>query len=603
MTNIMPPGPLAYEGDVNIPYINRPGQAPTTSNFQFQVPTFWIDTTNSKPWILVSKPQNVAKWLLLGSGSAGPVVQFTPSTGIVVTPNSTTGNVNVFAGAGITVTGTTETLTIGLSGGLPALETLSDDVGTVVTPTANNIQLVGHVVEAGATKFSTVVAGSHLININPMSASRWIVDPLGFNGSHTTIASAIASATSGDTIFIMPGTYTENLTLKAGVNLASYGSEYLTGQVIINGTCTCNYAGQVGCNGITFQTNGANPAITSASGTPTLKLAQCNISALTNTAITANNSSFVLAAFECGMTASASNAIWVITSGSLGINRSSFGSANTTPNSIAAGVVNLFNCSIACALSTSSTGSCNLFSCTANTANVACLTTAGTGSGTIYNSLLQSGTAPATSIGAGTSVTISGVTVNSSNANVFTGAGTLIYGPISFVQGSGLNSNVTTQTPLPQGITVYNPSQPAFLAYLGTQDNNVTGDGTSFRLGSGNALTKVYDQGNNFNTNGTFTAPLTARYQFTGTLVLTGIDPACTLINVVLNTSNRVYSLSYVNPAGVTVANAYGFSWASYADMDAADTATVLIQVVGGAKTTDIAAVSANTTFAGSLIC
>ncbi|MDC7243658.1 MAG: hypothetical protein PQJ44_06955 [Sphaerochaetaceae bacterium] len=35
--------------------------------------------------------------------------------------------------------------------------------------------------------------------------------------------------------------------------------------------------------------------------------------------------------------------------------------------------------------------------------------------------------------------------------------------------------------------------QPAFLAYLGTTDSNVTGDATVFTLGSGNALTEVFD--------------------------------------------------------------------------------------------------------------
>ena len=87
-------------------------------------------------------------------------------------------------------------ITLDVAGGFGGfIKTLSDDVNTPVSPTGTgNIQLVGHVVEQGSTKFSTVVSGANLINLNPMSSFRWIVDKLGFNGTHTTITSAMASA-------------------------------------------------------------------------------------------------------------------------------------------------------------------------------------------------------------------------------------------------------------------------------------------------------------------------------------------------------------------------------------------------------------------------
>src|SRR6187431_1669292 len=94
---------------------------------------------------------------------------------------------------------------------------------------------------------------------NKWGTAKWIVDPsVAAVCTHTTIAAALTSASSGDTIFIRPGTYTENITLKAGVNLTAYGSDDSlngTGVVIINGTCTFTAAGSVTLYGLQLQTN------------------------------------------------------------------------------------------------------------------------------------------------------------------------------------------------------------------------------------------------------------------------------------------------------------------------------------------------------------
>lgn len=65
----------------------------------------------------------------------------------------------------------------------------------------------------------------------------------------------------------------------------------------------------------------------------------------------------------------------------------------------------------------------------------------------------------------------------------------------------------------------------AFSAYLGTTDPNVTGTGETYRLGSGNALTELYDYTNSFNTNGIFTAPIAGVYQFNGSIHYLGASP------------------------------------------------------------------------------
>jgi hypothetical protein len=78
------------------------------------------------------------------------------------------------------------------------------------------------------------------------------------NLPYLTISKAITVATAGNTIFIWPGTYTENLTFKVGVNITSpvpYG-------VYIIGNHTATGTGTIICDNIVLQ----NPA-SAASGT------------------------------------------------------------------------------------------------------------------------------------------------------------------------------------------------------------------------------------------------------------------------------------------------------------------------------------------------
>ena len=81
-----------------------------------------------------------------------------------------------------------------------------------------------------------------------------IVDVNG-TGTHTTIGAALSAASAGTTIFIKPGTYTENPALVAGVNLTAWLTDADSGTVIINGKCTFSSAGTVIISGIQLLTN------------------------------------------------------------------------------------------------------------------------------------------------------------------------------------------------------------------------------------------------------------------------------------------------------------------------------------------------------------
>lgn len=145
------------------------------------------------------------------------------------------------------------------------------------------------------------------------------------------------------------------------------------------------------------------------------------------------------------------------------------------------------------------------------------------------------------------------------------------------------------------------PLQTAFLAYLNATQLNKTGNATSYTLGT-NALTEVFDQNNDFNTNGTFTAPVTGRYALFSNVYVTGCTIA-TFGYISFISSNRTYATFQSRPAS---ANDFGVANSVFADMDAADTCTVVMYTAGETGVTDDIlgdATNAYTMFGGYLAC
>ena len=151
------------------------------------------------------------------------------------------------------------------------------------------------------------------------------------------------------------------------------------------------------------------------------------------------------------------------------------------------------------------------------------------------------------------------------------------------------------------------PLQPAFLAYLSADVANVTGDGTAYQLGTApDALTELFDRGNDFNTNGTFTAPVTGLYQFNLGIKAEGVGAETQGFIQVITTA-RAYRNPQVSPlACKTAGNELGLALSVLADMTAGDTATASITFVGGALTTGVGGAAATTLityFSGYLVC
>lgn len=103
-------------------------------------------------------------------------------------------------------------------------------VGSHWWNTTANTLWVAYSVATGAAVWRRLLSGTTW----PFTASL-TVDPTNANADYSTIAAAIAAASAGTVIFIAPGTYAEQLTLKDGVTLIGMGStRYGGNQVLVS---------------------------------------------------------------------------------------------------------------------------------------------------------------------------------------------------------------------------------------------------------------------------------------------------------------------------------------------------------------------------------
>jgi len=150
------------------------------------------------------------------------------------------------------------------------------------------------------------------------------------------------------------------------------------------------------------------------------------------------------------------------------------------------------------------------------------------------------------------------------------------------------------------------PLQPAFLARLNVDRNNVTGDGTIYTIDFG---AEVFDQGNNFNNTTTFTAPVTGKYVFYATASIIDLTDNHTTGYLDISTSNRSYKScmwdwgTFRSPA--INGNQVTLTHTVCCDMDIADIMQFRVKVSNSTKVVDIntsGVVNPFTTLSGYLV-
>lgn len=326
---------------------------------------------------------------------------------------------------------------------------------------------IGNITSTGGT--ISVTNGAGTINLegfgtaNDLHVARWIVNATpGQGGNQTSITAALASAISGQTIFIMPGTYTENITLKAGVNLTAFNCDAInrldssSPNVIIKGTCTASFSGTCSISGICLQTNSAPCLTVSGANATNVNLSQCLINATNNNAILLSSTGGSnINLFQCnGNLGTTGIHFFDITGTSATMfifdGYYSNGGFSLDPCIVsgAGSVITMRYVTFLNAITTSSTSAVNFFSSNFLPGN-ATVTINGTG-GTNYawysrfESTLGS---TALIVGPGVTLNTDYLDIDSSATNAIDGTGIIKYGNISFT-GISSKNNVTTKTPL-----------------------------------------------------------------------------------------------------------------------------------------------------------
>lgn len=465
----------------------------------------------------------------------------------------------------------------------------------IATAAGNNLNYNGYPQVLAAPQIGMTHGSGSTFTYEDMTwLTPYVVDnstTVGSRGTYSSIQSAITDAPIGATVLVRSGTYAGDLTLKAGVNILGLDSADPNNSTIIVGTITATFAGSCSISGVTLRTNSAPFLTVSGSNATIVNLESCYLDCLNNTGIshTASNVGSRIIIDNCDGNIATTGITFYVSTSTGTINSSNCTITNTgsatTATSASAANCEFHNCDIYFPLVASGSGSFTNYNTNIITTpiNTTSLTTSGTGISSMNLCGLQGGSASAVSIGAGTTVALNQCDINSSNTNAISGTGSLQSTLITF-SGTSSVINPTTQSFTYSQLGKFKASQqPAFSAYLAADSLDQTGDGTTYQLGT-NALTELFDIGSNFNTNGTFTAPVTGIYLFCyGTL----LQQLVTANTVILTLVADGITYRYGN-TGTSFTGNQPFSDSRIVQMTAGSTAVVTIQASGGTKTVDI---------------
>ena len=426
--------------------------------------------------------------------SGGTTVGKTITGNDLVPLSPTGGNWNIIGTGSTTSTGAGSTLTMQLTGLTNHAVLVGAGTATItkLTVGTNGQLLIG--ATAADPAFATLginangntVAGANTLTVNPYNCAKWIVDRTANIGTHTTIAGALTAASSGETIFVRPGTYTENLTLKAGVNITAFSCDGIGPNVTIVGKATLTAAGTVCISGIQLQTNSDFVISVTGAAASKVRLEMCNLNMTNSTPLqlTSSDAASEIKLYNCtGDTATTGIALYSHTgAGLIEIEQCDFRNtgASVTASNNSAGAVQILYTPVRTPFTTSSTGAINFEYCDINTSatNTGCIVTAGTGTLGISDCILSSGSASCVSVGAGTVGAMSFCQVASSNTNAIAGAGTLTYSNIYFTSSSTKISTTTQTGGVGQGGVTQAPSA----GFIGEQIRSAVAAGAAVSL-------------------------------------------------------------------------------------------------------------------------
>ena len=164
---------------------------------------------------------------------------------------------------------------------------------------------------------------------------------------------------------------------------------------------------------------------------------------------------------------------------------------------------------------------------------------------------------------------------------------------LSIGVGSTVGTNMAMRIDENQQVLL--PAQSSFLAHPASNQGNLAIN-TAIDVVFG---TEKFDQNSDFSTPN-FTAPVTGKYQLSCSVSLQEFDSA-SYFYLEINTSNRSFTMYHLNTDMLALDGYYTFTASVLADMDASDTAKIVIRQSSGSAQADIR--TDGSFFSGYLAC
>jgi len=326
---------------------------------------------------------------------------------------------------------------------------------------------------------------THSLSTNNYGPNKFVVSADVANGTHTTIQAAVTAASSGDNIFIRQGTYTEDITLKAGITLTADSGSQDTPNVTIVGKMTFTGVGMVTIANIRLQTNSDYFLEVSGSSASILLVHNCYLNCTNNTGIlySSSSSSSVLGLRNCtGDVGTTGITLFTKSSaGTLSLRTLNIGNTgnSTTASTISAGGCTCQNSTFEIPFSCSGTGGLVFDRSQFATSGTTCFSNTSSATTIRLNlSLISSGSAVPMTVDTGSLITASNLVIKTTNAVAVSGAGTFAYTPLSF-NDTGSNITTTTQTihPIGPSMTVGSTNSGATNLVTIKNDSNTASSG------------------------------------------------------------------------------------------------------------------------------
>lgn len=265
-------------------------------------------------------------------------------------------------------------------------------------------------------------------------------------GDFSSINAAILAASFGDTVFISNGSYSEDVILKDGVNLASISGNY--NKVIVTGKVSISL-GVCHVSNITLNTNGDYALDVNGTGSVTLNVFSCSLTGADNNIINATNSNSTVNFYECHIAAASPFHGFDISNGFVSMYGGTLFST-IGRNSITGGQFQSFHSNFQTGWDLTLTAFITILHCQwdANIPNSSCIDISGASRAIVGHSSLSSGTASSIVIVSGSQAELFNNNIDSFNVNALTGSGTLIYGGNIFENSNGVNVSTIIGLPL-----------------------------------------------------------------------------------------------------------------------------------------------------------